>query len=145
MTHTIGMYVWSGSEAYEKNQINVLWHNMQLSQPTLKKLTRYQAKLAQLSSEGVYDHMKALDLIFYAVDFQRQLTPKVMKPSLYTAWNVTRAIVRDLEVNFFKLPRSEIRRFWEMEQEEENRVFEKWWEIHKKDLTYCFQRGYNER
>ena len=143
MNHTIGMYVWDGSEAYEKNQINVLWHNMQLSQPTLKKLTRYQAKLAQLFSEGVYDHMKALDLILYAVDFQRQLTPKVMKPSLYTAWNVTRAIVRDLEENFFKLPRSEIRRFWDMEQEEENRVFEKWWELHKNNLTSVTKGGYN--
>lgn len=143
MKHTIGMYVWHGSEAYEKNQINVLWHNMQLSQPTLKKLTRYKEKLAQLFSEGVYDHMKALDLIFYAVDFQRQLTPKLIKPSLYTAWNVTRGIVRDLELNFFKLPRSEIRRFWELEQEEENRVFEKWWELNKKGLTNYAQRGYN--
>ncbi len=143
MKHTVGMYVWSGSEEYEKSQINLLWHNMQLSQPTLKKLTRYQAKLAQLFSEGVYDHMKALDLIFYAVEFQRQITPKVMKPSLYTAWNVTRAIVRDLEENFFKLPRSEIRRFWEMEQEEENRVFEKWWELHKNILTSVHRGVYN--
>ena len=143
MNHTIGMYIWNGSEAYEKCQINVLWHNMQLSQPTLKKLTRYQAKLAQLFSEGVYDHMKALDLIFYAVDFQRQLTPKLIKPSLYTAWNVTRGIVRDLEENFFKLPRSEIRRFWEMEQEEENRVFEKWWELHKNNLTSVHRGVYN--
>ena len=53
MNHTFGMYVWSGSEKYEKNQINLLWHNMKISQPTLKKLTRYQAKLAQLFSEGV--------------------------------------------------------------------------------------------
>ena len=143
MNHTIGLYIWSGSEAYEKNQMNLLWKNMQLSQPTLKKLTRYQAKLAQLFSEGVYDHMKALDLIFYAVDFQRQLTPKEIQPSLYTCWNVTRLIVRDLEERFFQIPKPEIRRFWELEQEEENRVFEKWWELHKNNLTSVHRGVYN--
>ena len=143
MTHTVGLYVWTGSEEYEQQEIRSMLNRIRLSQPTLKKLTRYQAKLAQLFSEGVYDHMKALDLIFYAVDFQRQLTPKEMKPSLYTAWNVTRGIVRDLEENFFKLPRSEIRRFWEMEQEEENRVFEKWWELHKNNLTSVHRGVYN--
>ena len=143
MTHTIGLYVWTGSEEYERQQIRSMLNRMRMSQPVLRMITRYKAKLAQLFSEGVYDHMKALDLIFYAVDFQRQITPKVMKPSLYTAWNVTRGIVRDLEENFFKLPRSEIRRFWELEQEEENRVFEKWWELHKNNLTSVHRGVYN--
>ena len=143
MTHTIGLYVWTGSEEYERQQIRSMLNRMRMSQPVLRKITRYKAKLAQLFSEGVYDHMKALDLIFYAVDFQRQLTPKEIKPSLYTCWNVTRGIVRDLEENFFKLPRSEIRRFWEMEQEEENRVFEKWWDLHKNNLTSVHRGVYN--
>ena len=143
MKHTVGMYVWLGSEDYERKQINLLWNNMKLSQPTMQKLTRYQAKLAQYFSEGIYDHMKALDLIFYAVDFQRQLSPKVIKPSLYTAWQTTRAIVKDLEKNFFKIPASEIRRFYDLEQEEENRVFEIWWNLYKKGLTKCAQGGYN--
>lgn len=143
MTHTIGLYVWTGSEEYERQQIRSMLNRMRMSQPVLRKITRYKAKLAQLFSEGVYDHLKALDLIYYAVDFQRQLTPKLIKPSLYTAWNVTRGIVRDLEENFFKLPRSEIRRFWEMEQEEENRVFEKWWELHKNNLTSVHRGVYN--
>ena len=145
MTHTIGLYVWTGSEEYERQQIRSMLNRMRMSQPVLRKITRYKAKLAQLFSEGVYDHLKALDLIYYAVIFQRHLTPKEIQPSLYTCWNVTRLIVRDLEEKFFQIPKPEIRRFRQLEQEEEDRVFENWWEIHKKDLTYRFQRGYNER
>ena len=143
MTHTIGLYVWNGSEEYERQQIRSMLNRMRLSQPVLRKITRYKAKLAQLFSEGVYDHMKALDLIYYAVIFQRHLTTKEIQPSLYTCWNVTRLIVRDLEEKFFQIPKPEIRRFWELEQEEENRVFEKWWELHKNNLTSVHRGVYN--
>ena len=145
MTHTIGLYVWTGSEEYERQQIRSMLNRMRISQPVQWKLMRYKAKLAQLFSEGVYDHMKALDLIYYAVIFQRHLTPREIQPSLYTCWNVTRLIVRDLEEGFFQIPKQEIRRFWQLEQEEEDRVFEKWWEFHKKELTDRLQRWYNER
>ena len=143
MTHTIGLYVWAGSEEYERQQIRSMLNRMRMSQPVLRKITRYKAKLAQLFSEGVYDHMKALDLIYYAVIFQRHLTPKEIQPSLYTCWNVTRLIVRDLEERFFQIPKPEIRRFREMEQEEENRVFEKWWDLHKNNLTSVTKGVYN--
>ena len=143
MTHTIGLYVWAGSEEYERQQIRSMLNRMRMSQPVLRKITRYKAKLAQLFSEGVYDHMKALDLIYYAVIFQRHLTPKEIQPSLYTCWNVTRLIVRDLEERFFQIPKPEIRRFREMEQEEENRVFEKWWDLHKNKLTSVTKGVYN--
>ena len=143
MTHTIGLYVWSGSEEYERQQIRSMLNRMRMSQPVLRKITRYKAKLAQLFSEGIYDHMKALDLIYYAVIFQRHLTPKEIQPSLYTCWNVTRLIVRDLEERFFQIPKPEIRRFMDLEQEEENRVFENWWNLHKNNLTSIKEKRYN--
>ena len=143
MKHTVGLYVWSGTEAYERKQIKYFWSTMQLCKPAMEKLQRYQAKLCQYFSEGIYDHMKALDLIFYAVDFQRRLQPEVIRASYYTAWQVTRAIVKDLEKNHFNLPPSELRRFWDQEQEEENKVFEIWWELHKKGLTKTARGEYN--
>lgn len=143
MKHTIGLYLIPRSEECEMQEIRFLWHNLQRSRCDYAKLQRYLEKLCQWRSEGVYDHLKALDLIFYAVDSQRQKVTKALRPTICIAWQLTRHIVRDLELNTFKVTREELQRFWIAETDQANAVFEKWWEMNKKGLTKYAQRGYN--
>lgn len=143
MKHTIGLYLIPKSEEYEMQEIRFLWHNLQRSRCDYAKLQRYQNKLCQWRSEGIYDHLKALDLIFYAVDGQRKKMPEMVRPTICIAWQLTRYIVRNLENEPFHCTREELERFWEQETDQANAVFEKWWEMNKRGLTKYAQRGYN--
>ena len=143
MKKSIGLYLIPRSEKYEHDAMSYLWHNIQLSRCDYAKLQRYIGKLCQWRSEGIYDHLKALDLIFYAVDSQRKKMPDLMRPTICIAWQLTRYIVRDLELKTFKVTQAELDYFWEQETEQANAVFEKWWEMNKKGLTNYAQRGYN--
>ena len=143
MKHTIGLYLIPKSESWEKEEIRILWRYIQISRCDMEKLQRYKNKLCQWRSEGIYDHLKALDLIFYAVDGQRKKMPEIMRPKICIAWQLTRYIVRDLELKTFKVTRAELDHFWEQETDQANAVFEKWWEMNKKGLTNYAQRGYN--
>lgn len=143
MKHTIGLYLIPRSEKYEHDDMRLLWHNIQQSRCDYDKLQRYLAKLCQWRSEGIYDHLKALNLIFYAVDSQRRKMPQIERPTICIAWQLTRHIVRDLENKTFKVTRAELDHFWEQETEQANAVFEKWWEMNKKGLTKYAQGGYN--
>ena len=143
MKHTIGLYLITRSEKYEHDAMRYLWHNIQRSRCDYAKLQRYLSKLCQWRSEGIYNHLKALDLIFYAVDGQRRKMPEPMRPTICIAWQLTRYIVRDLEIKAFRVTREELERFWIAETDQANAVFEKWWEMNKKGLTKYAQRGYN--
>ena len=143
MKHTVGLYLIPKSEEYEKRAIRFLWDHMKLCERDMEKLRRYQNKLCQYRSEGIYDHLKALDLIFYAVDGQRRKMAEIARPSICIAWQLTRYIVRDLELKTFKVTREELDHFWEQETDQANDVFKKWWEMNKKGLTKYAQEGYN--
>ena len=143
MKHTIGLYLIPKSESYERIEMTNLWNSLMRSDCDKAKLLRYKRELCKWRSEGIYDHLKALDLIFYAVDGQRRKMPEPMRPTICIAWQLTRYIVRDLEIKAFRVTRAELDHFWEQETDQANAVFEKWWEMNKKGLTNYAQRGYN--
>ena len=143
MKKSIGLYLIPRSEKYEHDTMLFLWHHIEMSRCDYAKLQRYIEKLCQWRSEGIYDHLKALDLIFYAVDSQRKKMPEIVRPTICIAWQLTRQIVRDLENKTFKVTRAELDHFWEQETDQANAVFEKWWEMNKKGLTKYAQGGYN--
>lgn len=135
MKHTIGLYMIPRSEEWEKQQIKSFWKHLQLSRCDMAKLRRYQNKLCEIHSRGEYDHLKALDLIFYCVEGQRKKMPELIRPTIYICWQLTRYIVRDLEINTFKTKRAELEHFWEQETDQANAVFENWWKLNKRGLT----------
>ena len=143
MKKSIGLYLIPRSEKYEHDAMIYLWHHLQMSRCDYDKLQRYLAKLCQWRSEGIYDHLKALDLIYYAVDSQRRKMAEIARPSICIAWQLTRYIVRDLELKTFKVTREELDHFWEQETDQANDVFKNWWEMNKKGLTKYAQGGYN--
>lgn len=143
MKKSIGLYLIPKSEEYEKRAIRFLWDHMKLCERDMEKLRRYQNKLCEYRSEGTYDHLKALDLIFYAVDSQRSKMTPLMKPPIYIAWQLTRYLVRDLENNTFHCSYAELEHFWEQEMDQANKVFENWWILHKKGLTNTARGEYN--
>ena len=143
MKKSIGLYLIPKSEKYEHDTMLFLWHHIEMSRCDYAKLQRYIEKLCQWRSEGIYDHLKALDLIFYAVDSQRRKMTQAFRPTIYIAWQLTRHIVRDLENKTFKVTRAELDHFWEQETDQANAVFENWWKLNKKGLTKYAQGGYN--
>lgn len=143
MKHSIGMFVWSAPEYMEKADMRRLYERMKTFSKDKAELARYINKLCEYHSIGEYDHLKAIDLIFYATDHTRKKIPAEMRPRIYTSWQLARAIVLDLEKNHFQFSKSMLQYNREQEIELENKIFAEWLENYKKGLTNRAVGGYN--